>query len=85
MFIDVPVLINEKVITVNNVTETMQIAETLEFLRDRFKTKVLVTGQIGTHVFQVTLEQFQFKGSQPAVSQIGEWNGTAPLALKVLT
>lgn len=85
IFIDIPIIIAERVECNGGVWETMNIADTIEFLRDRFRSKVLVTAQIGTHVLQVTLEQFQFKGSNPAELQLGEWNGTAPLSLKVLS
>ncbi len=84
MFIDLAVIINEQVQTAQGIEQHMDIERTLDFIRDRWLTKVLVTLQVGAQTFQATLEQWKFDASHPAEEQRGAWNGIAPLSWKVI-
>jgi len=86
-FIDLPLLIAEKVLTLNSIVERMDIKDTLDFINDRWLTKVLVTLQLGSTNFQGTIEQYQFKATNECEDedQRGQWNGTAPVSFKVVS
>ena len=85
LFIDIPIIIAETVETAKGIEANLDLDETMQFLRDRFRSKVLVALQLGTQAFQVTLEQFRFEADKPATRQRGAYNGVATLALKVIS
>jgi hypothetical protein len=85
LMIDLPLLIAEEIETRQGGHEHMDIVSTLEFLQDRFLSKVLITIQVGKSVYQGTLEQYRFQGSNPAEEQVGAWCGTAPASVKVVS
>jgi len=87
MFVDLDLIITEKVVTLNNIVEHQDIKAALDFIMDRWLTKVLVTLQLGSTNFQGTVEQWKFEATNEAEDedQRGQWNGAAPIAFKVVS
>lgn len=84
LFLDLPLLVAEQVQTINGVIEHMNIDEVLDFIEDRFYSKVLITVQVGRRSYQGTLEQYRFEAASNAEEQLGAYNGRLPVSVKVV-
>jgi hypothetical protein len=81
-FVDLSLLVAEQVQTLEGIEEHMNINEMLDFINDRWLTKVLVTLQVGSTTIQGTIEQYRFEAMNEGEEQKGSWNGIAPISFK---
>ena len=84
IFIDATAIIADKIQTRDGIEVAADPVAMRTFLLDRYRSKVLVSLQLGVENFQVTLEQMRFQATNES-SIPGVWNGAAPLSMKVIT